>query len=43
MLGDRLVDRLVEIWLNTPFDGGRHARRLAKISEMESRIGKHGS
>ena len=42
MLGDRLVDRLVEIWLNTPFDGGRHARRLAKISAMESRNGQHG-
>lgn len=41
MLGDRLVDRLVEIWLNTPFDGGRHARRLAKITEMESRNGQH--
>jgi len=39
MLGDRLVDHLVEIWLSTPFDGGRHARRLAKISEMESRNG----
>jgi ribose 5-phosphate isomerase B len=43
MLGDRLVDRLVEIWLNTPFDGGRHARRLAKISEMENRNGKSKS
>lgn len=40
LLGDRLVDRLVEIWLSTPFDGGRHARRLAKISEMESRNGR---
>jgi ribose 5-phosphate isomerase B len=40
MLGDRLVDRLVEIWLNTPFDGGRHARRLAKISAMESHNGR---
>jgi ribose 5-phosphate isomerase B len=36
MLGDRLVDRLVEIWLNTPFEGGRHARRLSKISDLES-------
>jgi ribose 5-phosphate isomerase B len=43
MLGDRLVDRLVEIWLNTPFDGGRHARRLAKISALELRNGHHGS
>jgi ribose 5-phosphate isomerase B len=40
MLGDRMVDRLVEIWLNTPFEGGRHARRLAKIAEMEARNGK---
>ena len=40
MLGDRLVDRLVEIWLNTPFDGGRHARRLAKVAELEARNGK---
>ncbi len=39
MLGDRLVDRLVEIWLNTPFDGGRHARRLKKIAALESRNG----
>ena len=36
MLGDRLVDRLVEIWLNTPFEGGRHARRIQKIVELES-------
>ncbi len=43
MLGDRLVDRIVEIWLSTPFDGGRHARRLAKISAMELRNGHHES
>jgi ribose 5-phosphate isomerase B len=35
MLGERLVDRLVEIWLTTPFDGGRHARRLQKIAALE--------
>jgi ribose 5-phosphate isomerase B len=39
MLGDRLVDRLVEIWLKTPFEGGRHARRLRKIEELESHNG----
>jgi len=43
MLGDRLVDRIVEIWLSTPFDGGRHARRLAKIAAMESRNGRHSA
>jgi len=35
LLGDRLVNRMVEIWLATQFEGGRHARRLAKISEYE--------
>jgi ribose 5-phosphate isomerase B len=35
MLGERLIDRMVEIWLTTPFEGGRHARRLAKIAAME--------
>ena len=43
MLGDRLINRLVEVWLSTPFDGGRHARRLAKISALESRNGQQGS
>ncbi len=35
MLGERLIDRMVEIWLNTPFEGGRHARRIEKIAELE--------
>jgi len=26
-----LAGRIVEIWLRTPFAGGRHARRVAKI------------
>jgi ribose 5-phosphate isomerase B len=37
MLGERLIDRMVEIWLKTEFEGGRHARRVDKISEMERR------
>ena len=37
-LGERMItlDRalvIVNIWLDTPFDGGRHARRIAKIDE----------
>lgn len=40
MLGDRLVDRVVEIWLKTPFEGGRHARRLEKITALECHNGK---
>ena len=40
MLGERLMDRLVEIWLKTEFEGGRHARRVQKITDMERRNGK---
>ena len=40
MLGERLVDRLVEIWLKTEFEGGRHARRVQKIADLEQRNGK---
>jgi ribose 5-phosphate isomerase B len=38
LLGERLIDRMVEVWLNTPFDGGRHARRVNKIADLERRI-----
>jgi ribose 5-phosphate isomerase B len=42
LMGEKLADRLVEIWLNTPFDGGRHARRLQKITSLEQRIVENG-
>lgn len=35
MLGERLIDRLVEVWLTTEFEGGRHQRRIEKIAELE--------
>uniref|UniRef100_A0A7C4QPY7 Ribose 5-phosphate isomerase B n=1 Tax=Schlesneria paludicola TaxID=360056 RepID=A0A7C4QPY7_9PLAN len=35
LLGERLVTRMVEIWLTTQFEGGRHARRLEKIAQLE--------
>ena len=38
LLGDGLVDHMVELWLATPFEGGRHARRLAKIADIEREI-----
>lgn len=37
LIGEKLADRLVEKWLNTPFDGGRHARRNEKIARLEGR------
>ncbi len=36
ILGEKMVDHLIEIWLHTPFEGGRHARRLRKIAEFEN-------
>ena len=35
MIGDRPVDELVLMWLQTEFDGGRHADRVKKISDIE--------
>jgi ribose 5-phosphate isomerase B len=35
MLGQTLLKRIVETWMETPFDGGRHTRRVAKIHEIE--------
>jgi ribose 5-phosphate isomerase B len=35
LLGDRLVSRMVDTWLNTEFEEGRHARRVEKIGRIE--------
>jgi ribose 5-phosphate isomerase B len=35
MLGEKLIDRMVEIWLKTEFEAGRHAKRVEKISALE--------
>jgi RpiB/LacA/LacB family sugar-phosphate isomerase len=31
------VREIVRVWWNTEFEGGRHARRVAKIAELERR------
>jgi ribose 5-phosphate isomerase B len=33
----QLVSKMVKVWLETPFEGGRHLRRLEKIREYESK------
>ena len=38
MLSEKMIDHLVEIWISTPFDGGRHARRIDKIVQLEKEI-----
>ena len=36
LLGEELLDRMVRIWLDTAFEGGRHARRVEKIARFEN-------
>ena len=35
LLGEELIDRMVRIFLETSFEGGRHARRVEKIEKIE--------
>lgn len=35
LLGEELIDQMIRLWLDTPFEGGRHARRLEQISRYE--------
>ena len=39
MLGQELQDKMIQTWLETPFEGGCHARRLAKIEALEPDCG----
>ncbi|MBY0313459.1 MAG: ribose 5-phosphate isomerase B [Phycisphaerales bacterium] len=36
LLGQRLIEKIVDIWLSTPFQGGRHERRVRKIAAIEN-------
>lgn len=38
MIGPNLAKQIVKTWLETPFGGGRHARRVNKIMEIEKRF-----
>jgi ribose 5-phosphate isomerase B len=42
LLGDDLIDRMVRIWLETAFEGGRHARRVEKITRFEAHAAESG-
>ena len=40
IMGGRVVDHdlakeMVKVWLNTPFEGGRHQKRLDKITQFD--------
>jgi len=38
MLGTELAKSITKVWLETNFGGGRHKRRLEKISDIEKRV-----
>ena len=35
LIGVELMKRVVDVWLSTEFEGGRHAKRIDKISHYE--------
>lgn len=39
LLNEEQIFQIVQIWLNTPFDGGRHERRINKIRTIERNLG----
>ena len=38
LLGQRLIEKIVEVFLSTPFQGGRHARRIEEITLIEQGV-----
>lgn len=40
ILGEDLALRIVQIWISSPYEGGRHQRRLDKIAEIEKLFAK---
>ncbi|MFN4218147.1 MAG: ribose 5-phosphate isomerase B [Candidatus Bipolaricaulia bacterium] len=39
VIGPGLAAEIVTVWLNEPFEGGRHQRRVAKICQIEESQG----
>ena len=37
LLGEETIERIVKIWLETQFEGGRHAHRVDKIMKFETK------
>lgn len=36
VVGEKLALEIVDVWLDTPFEGGRHQRRVDKITALEN-------
>jgi arylformamidase len=41
LVGQRLAREIVRVWLETPFDGGRHQRRVEQIMAVEAQTLPH--
>lgn len=39
VIGPGLAEEIVGLWMDTPFEGGRHTRRLDKLAEVERGYG----
>lgn len=39
VVGPGLAEEIVRVWMETPFEGGRHSRRVEKIAEAEKESG----
>ncbi len=39
VLDPSMAEQILDVWLETPFAGGRHQRRVDKISEIERELG----
>jgi len=38
LLGDELIRRIIDAWLLTPFEQGRHSRRVEKLAALEKQL-----
>jgi ribose 5-phosphate isomerase B len=38
--GEAVADKILDLWMTTPFDGERHAGRLENITALEERLRK---
>ena len=43
VIGKGLAAEIVNTWLNTPFEGGRHQRRLDKINQIDASLKPKGN
>jgi ribose 5-phosphate isomerase B len=40
VLGPELAKKIIDVWLDTPFEGGRHKARVDMISRIEEEEGR---